>query len=379
MPDFSYVESLPDINFINTSVEALLSEAITVYQNTYNELTGESITIAPGDDVYILLYAEALRQYSILQTINASARQNLLKYATGDYLKHLGSNTGNVASEPKAAVCTLLFTLPSVQTSDVVIPKGTRATPGNGVFFASDAVATIPAGSLTVSQSATCTKTGTSGNGYVAGQISTLVDTGSFAGTVSNTDTSSGGSGAQSEASFKEQIFASPSGYSVAGPASAYEYFTRKYSAAIIDVFVESPSAGAVDVYVLLTGGTLPGSTLLAEIEDYLETYRPLTDDLTVKAPTTTPYDITLTYYIDSSNSGNAATIQAAVTAAITTFTTWTRSKIGRDMIPDQLIAKIIAAGAKRVVLTAPAAYAAVDDSVIAVPGTVATTYGGLE
>lgn len=133
-----------------------------------------------------------------------------------------------------------------------------------------------------------------------------------------------------------------------------------------------------IDLYVLLAGGALPNSTFLTELEAYLESFRPLSDNLTAKAPTVTDYTIALTYYIDPSNAGQAATIQAAVAAAAGTFTAWTQSKIGRGIIPDQLTAGIIEAGAKRVVMTSPS-YNVIASTSIAVPTAVIVTYGGLD
>jgi phage-related baseplate assembly protein len=379
MSDFSTVQNLSDIDFISTSVTDLLSVAIKAYQDKYYELTGTTVTVQPGDDVYILLYAEALRQYSVLQSINVAAKMNFLKYATGVYLDQLAANTGNIRSAASASVCTLRFALSSAQTSVITIPVGTRATAGDGVYFATDAAAYIAIGSTTIDVTATCTTTGLKGEGYIAGQLNILVDSIAYVVSVTNTDITSGGSEIESDLSLAQKVFASPSGYSVAGPAAAYDYFTRAYSSAVIDNSVVVPSGGVVDVYVLLTGGTLPGDTLLAKIKSYLEPYRPATDNLSVLAPTAVNYNVAFTYYIDSQNSDSADSIQTAVVAAAAEFTTWTKSKIGRDIIPDQMTAKIIAAGAKRVVLTSPAAYTAVSNTSVAIAVTVTPTYGGLE
>jgi len=52
--------------------------------------------------------------------------------------------------------------------------------------------------------------------------------------------------------------------------------------------------------------------------------------------------------------------------------------KFGRDIIPDQLTAGIIGAGAKRVVITSPI-YTTIAATAIAVPATITPTYGGLD
>ncbi len=380
MPDFSVVQSFPDINFVNTSVDDMLSAAISTYQQTYYKLTGQQITVQPGDDVYILLYSNALQNYSTLQSINNAARMNFLKYSTGDYLKNLGSNTGNLESDPKPAVTSVTFTLGAVQAQPVVIPQGTRVTPGNGLYFSTDQAATILIGNTAVTQSVTCLTSGSSGNGYVPGQINILVDSVPYVASVSNTQTTEGGSDAQSESSFKEQIFSGNQGFSVAGPSSSYDYFARQYSSSVIDTAVISPSANVVDLYALLTDGALPNQTFLNDLMAYIgaDNRRPMTDNFSALAPIITNYDVNLTYYIDPTNASQESTIQAAVTAAVNSFTVWTKSKIGRDIIPDQLTTGIIGAGAKRVAITSPV-FTAVTATSVAVVRTVTVTYGGLD
>lgn len=380
MPDISQLSALPDINFVDTSVNDLLAAAITTYQNTYLQQTGQSIVLQPGDDEYIMLYANALIAYSQLQSINFAAKQNFLKYATGNYLKHLGSNTGNVESTPQAAVTSLTFTLGTIQSTNVTIPQGTRGTPGNGLYFATDQAVTIPAGNTAVTTSATCTVTGSIGNGYIPETINIPVDSIPFVASVTNTETTEGGSDAQSDSSFQAQIFSASDGYSVAGPSGAYDYFARKYSSSIIDTLVTSPSPNVINHYILLTGGALPNQTFLNELMAYVgaDNRRPMTDQYNALAPLVQNYTINLTYYIDPANASQVATIQTAVNAAVSTFTTWTQSKIQRDIIPDQLTTLIIGAGAKRIVMTSPTFTATATNS-IAVPSTTTVTYGGLD
>jgi phage-related baseplate assembly protein len=381
MPDFSAVQNYPDLDFVDTSVEDLLSAAITAYQNTYYSSTGQSITIQPGDDVYILLNAQALREYSILQSINAATRQNFLKYAAGNNLDNLAANNGCTRSPATAAVTTLQFTLGQAQTITIIIPQDTRVTPGNNLYFATDEEVQIAVGSAMVTVTATCLTTGAIGNGYIAGQISTLVDPIAYVSTVTNTETSDGGSDLEDDLSLAEQVFASPEGFSVAGPSGAYDYFARQYSSDIIDTYVSSPSAGAVNMRVLLTGGTLPNTAFLTDLGTYIsdDSRRPLTDNFTVAAPDAVSYDINLTYYINSSDVGNVAAIQAAVSTAINNYVLWQQSAIGRDIVPDNLTSAIIGAGAKRVVITSPVFTQIPATSVAIVSETQTITNGGVD
>ena len=103
-----------------------------------------------------------------------------------------------------------------------------------------------------------------------------------------------------------------------------------------------------------------------------------MTDLLTVASPTETEYTISLTYYINRSDSNRAVSIQAEVLAAVDAYTKWQRA-IGRDINPSKLVERIMAAGAKRVDLTAPVYTVVGKKSVAALAGDPAVHYGGLE
>ena len=107
------------------------------------------------------------------------------------------------------------------------------------------------------------------------------------------------------------------------------------------------------------------------------ETIRPLCDKVTALAPGEVGYAITVKYWIAESDQRSVSEIQSRIAAAVADFQTWQR-KLGRDINPTELIARLREAGAKRVTLTAPA------DTVIEATElpkcTGATvTYGGLE
>ena len=380
MPDFSQIQQFPDLNFVNASADSILSAEVSAYENTYKDLTGKEAIVQPGDDVYILLRAQALRTYSILQSLNFTARQNFLKYAAGNNLDNLAANTGCTRSQSTAAVTTMQFSLGKAQTVDIIIPQGTRATPGNGLYFATDEEVKLPTGNTAVTVSATCQTMGSVGNGYVPGQINILVDPVSFISSVANTNTSEGGSDTEDDLSLAKKTFSSPESFSVAGPSGAYDYFARQFSPEIIDTKTTSPSAGVVNMRVLLSGGALPNEALLNDLQEYIgeRNRRPLTDNFSDAAPDVVNYDVTFTYYIDPVDAGNAQNIQVAVTAAVNDYILWQKSKIGRDIVPDRLTAAVIQAGAKRVTMTAPV-FSQVAETAVAIAGTPTVTYGGID
>ena len=145
-------------------------------------------------------------------------------------------------------------------------------------------------------------------------------------------------------------------------------------------VATSNQAAGRVDIVFIMADGSTPGEEMITGLQEYLsgKTIRPMTDLLTVSAPEEIQYTIGLTYYINRSDSARAVTIQQAVQQAVADYVTWQRT-IGRDINPSKLVALVMAAGAKRVTLTAPEYSAVSGTSVAALSGDPAINYGGLE
>ena len=370
----SSLKNLPQINFADKSTQEIESAVITTYEAI------ASRTLAPGDPVRLFLEAIAaiITQQRVL--IDYSAKQNLLAYSAGDYLEHIGVLVGTYRLPAAPAMTTLRFTLSEAQAQAITIPAGTRATPGNNLFFATTANAVVLAGQTTVDVEAACTVTGVIGNGYQAGQINKIVDPFQWFKSVSNTTLSEGGADQEDDDAYRERIRQAPEQFSVAGPDGAYQYWAKTASQSIIDVSVFSPAPGEVEIRPLLTGGAIPGQEILDAVDDIVndKTIRPLTDSVSVLAPAVLNYNVTVSYWIDRQNSTSALAIQQAVTNAVTEFVTWQKSKLGRSVNPSELIARMMAVGAKRVAVT-EAIYTALHKAQVAIADQVAVTYGGLE
>lgn len=335
---------LPAVNFLETDAETIRSQIITGFE----QVSGD--TLAAGDPrrLFLLSIADVIIQQRT--AINLSAQQNLLSYAKGEYLDALGALLAVERMAESKAVTTIEFTLSQALGSVYTIPAGTLVTNGL-VTFATDEDLLIPIGSTKGTVSASCTVAGQVGNDYLAGQINTIVTPMTFVSKAQNTTITTGGAEAEGDAEFADRIRMAPNSFSVAGPEKAYVYHAKSVSPAIIDVKIDSPTPGEVDVYVLLTGGTLPTSDTLEQIEDHLsdETIRPLTDYVVVKAPTAENYDIELHYWISNEDSSKAAQIQADVNSAVENYRLWQQERIGRDITPGKLMQLVFEAGASRI------------------------------
>ena len=354
----SEIENLPDVSFIdNKTLDDVQEEMLADYQEKYEEVTGKSLVLRRADPESLKLYAASVQIYHMMLHIDVSGKMDLLKYAYGGFLDNLGALRGVKRKKATPATVKMRFTLSVVQPSVGTIPEGTRVSDGDVIYFETNETREIAIGEMYVDVSCTCQTDGEEGNGLIAGQIATLVDPIAYVDSAVNMETSTGGADVESDDDFAERIYLAPSGYSVAGPRDAYKYHTKSFTdAAIGDVEVTSPELCEVEVRFLLADGSMPSETLCEKVLKHLndDNIRPLTDRLSVLAPTGQGFNIRFTYYINKSDIDKAVSIQTAVAAAVQEYISWQTHTIGRDINPSVLAKMVMEAGVKRVVIESP-------------------------
>lgn len=374
------LNNIPDVTFIDDlEVSDIQDQMVRDYQEKYEEITGEKITLPKSNPYRIILYACSMQQFQALKFLDEMGKQNLLKYAETVFLDQIGAIRGIKRLEGSAAVTTLRFFLLSERSSATAVPSETRVN-GGDFYFSTDEYAEIPAGEMYVDVPATCTEIGADANGLMPGELNTLVDSVPWIDSVSNTTETSGGADEEDDDNFSDRIYLAPASYSVAGPEDAYKYFVKEANASITDVSVTSPSAGVVDIRFILEDGELPSDDLIEEVKGYVSAgdKRPLTDKVEVAAPDTVEYEIAVEYWIPEAKKSIAASVQGEVEKAIAEYISWQNSTIGRDINPSELIYKMINAGAKRVEVTKPV-YQDIGDTEIAQISNLSVAYGGVE
>ncbi|MED1947076.1 MULTISPECIES: baseplate J/gp47 family protein [Brevibacillus] len=368
----SRFDFLPDVSFANKSPQQIEADLIANYEKEYKK------PLAAADPVR--LFIKSIVPFFVQQRviIDDSAKQNLLKYARGKYLDLIGILLNVVRILATKAKTTVRFTLstPVSQT----IPKGTRVTAGDNVFFATTVDVTVSSGETKVEVKAECVSVGVIGNGYPVGKLNQLVDPLPFVQSVSNVTESGGGADEEDDDSYAERIRQAPESFSVAGPSGAYEFWAKSASTLLGDVNVSSPRAGVVEIRPLLKTGEIPDQTIIDLVAAVCNDrkIRPLTDQVFVLAPTQKTYNIEATYWIDTDKESAVTAIQAKVNQAVADYQLWQRAKLGRDIDPSELVFLMKKAGAKRVSVTSPV-FTTLTESEVAKEHTVNVVYGGLE
>lgn len=375
------LKNLPEISFIdNMTLEDVHNKLLTDYAEEYERITGQSGVLNVGDPKKIVLNSCGLLFYQMLMFIDRAGKSNLLGYSYGDFLDVLAATRGGlIRKESEYAQVTLRFNISNARSEATGIPGGSRATDGNGHYFATKEYAEIPADAMYVDVDAESIDSGMNSNGLPVGTVNIIVDTLPYIESVINISESKGGADVESDESLTRRIFFSPGQYSTAGSETAYEYHAMAFRSDVMDVKAYKSNDMEITVLFLLTDGSLPEVTDISEMKEYLSQrgLKASTDLIVVSAPTEISYDINLKYYINKSDSNKAAKIQSDVNSAVEDYISWQRH-IARDINPSELIHKIKSAGAKRVELISPV-YTAIDSKSVAKLNSMAVTYGGLE
>jgi phage-related baseplate assembly protein len=373
MPNSS--RKYPDISFVDKDTERLANNLIA----SYEIFAGRKLFPADPARLFILWIADIIMQERVI--IDASAKQNVPRYAEGEFLDSLAEifkDTDRIQAQP--ASVTFRFHISAPQASAVTIPQGTRVTVNGEITFETTEAVFVPPGELAADAPAICQTAGEVGNKFIPGQITQLVDVFPFFDRVENITTSEGGANTETDEAFYVRLSESMEAFSTAGALGAYVYWAKTASAKIIDVKPTSPEPGVADVRILLEGGEMPDVEMIQRVRDKLneDKTRPFTDFVQVGAPDPVPYDLDLTYYIPSPRANSAALIQTEVAAAVEEYKRWQSGKMGRDINPDMLIQLLRTAGAKRAEIRSPA-FAVVEDTAVAVLDNEAVVYGGVE
>jgi len=352
-------DSYPKVDFIEgITAEKLEAEMLSAFQRKRKELTGVDEVIPQSDDRRIILATCAYYLFHAYEQIDFSGKMGLLKYSKGAYLDNLGAFKGLQRLKAKKAISTLRFTLSGAQASNSVVPKGTKVSTEDGLTFETIKELIISKGEITGDVDSECNIPGIIGNGYKARTITKPVDNIPYVQSVQNITESSSGVDLESDEDFRERIYQYPDSYTNGGTKRSYEYWIKKASQHIKDVYLgKRPNSTEIDVVLLWDNETGQYSDNdLAEVKAAIDWDKMpvFTDTLTFQKPTAKDYSIDLNYYLYESDKYREAEIKKAVEESVKDYIAWQRSKLGRDINQNELVRRCMVSGAKRVVVRNP-------------------------
>ena len=324
---------LPEPNFIERDADKITQEWIALYE----EKTGK--TLQPAQIERILIDVGVYRENLLRIKIQEVAKSNLLSYAPMEVLEHLGELVGVEKLDGKCAQTIFRFETSEPISNNIIIPEGTEIESDDGKFiYKTNEDTLIQAGELYVDVSGTCETKGLAANNYEVGSINNLLTPLDFIDNVYNTKISFGGADDEDVENLRERIRLAPESYSNAGSKGAYRFHTLSAHQSIKDVEVLSSQPGYVDIYPLTDTGN-PSEDMIQLITDYLSSdkVRPLTDKVIVHAPEMISFNINATLYLYKD--ADLETVLTLVEERLNEYKTELSSKLGKDIVPTQIIA----------------------------------------
>lgn len=318
--------------FISIDPQTIISEI----KSDYEQMTGQ--TLYPGQVEQLLINALAYREVLVRTQIQNAATQNLVAFSSAPFLDFLGDLVGVKRLPPsKSFVQVKMKCTPGHGV--LTIPKGIRIQSNNtGEVFALMEDVTFQADEDEKTASLVSVNNGAQANGLNPGEISIILDPQPYLFSVTNINTSTGGSNEESDEALRQRIMLAPQSFSNAGSRGAYAFFARSANAAIMDVGITSPVPGQVNIYPLMKDGELPDQGILDEVKMALadEKVRPLTDTVIVLPPTAKSYqiDVDLTLITGALRSE----VIAMVHDKLINYASSRKMKTGLDVVVEKII-----------------------------------------
>lgn len=347
---------VPDVSFAEKNPQIIKAEAIRDYELAYRALTNISKTLAPADPIRMLILTVCQLIVQLRVMIDQGCKMNLLKYSVKDFLTELAALYGPRADriEAQPATCELEFTLTLPLTFTAVIDAGAQAGTVNELVFETVEPIIIPAGGLSGSSLAKCQTKGRIGNGYVPGQVSSLVEWNQpYSVNVRNTTETANGAESEEDERYRYRTWLTPESFSTCGPEDGYRYWALRAHPDIVSCVVHSAPAiaGEAHLYPLMRGGELPNDDVLADVLAMTSPRhrRPVADYVSAFRANLITYRVHLEWWALRENEIVIAEIDRKVNQAVDDWILWQRGAIGVDIIPDELVRRVISVGAKRV------------------------------
>lgn len=339
---------LADPSFVEREPQKVVNELVSQFET----MTGR--TLYPAQVERLVIDLIAYRESLTREAIQDAGKQTLVSFARAPFLDYLGELLGCRRLAGSSARTLLRFTFLAPLASAVLIPAGTRVQDSGGAFtFAVLADTTAPAGAETQEVWAVSQEVGALANGLNPGQLNVLIDALSVPATVANSSTSYGGTASEGEERFRGRVRLAAE-RPACGTLAAYRYHALTTRPDVVDVGVTSDQPGAVRVSVLAEGGAVDAG-MLNDLRAQLnrDDVRPLTDQVIVVEAERVSCMVMarLTLYAGAS----AVDAQAQARQRLQGWAEQMRSRLGRDVVPEQLVELLQGVqGVYRVELAAP-------------------------
>lgn len=328
-----------ELHYVTYDPDEIWVEMMTAYVEAGGDI------LYPGDEKEMLLRSVLADIVQVFAGVDNGLRMQTLRYAVGDYLDLLGEQRGCERIAATAATAEITITTNATGQSET-LAAGTAMTADGEVFYLLSEDVTLTGSVQTISAQVTADRTGSVGNGLIAGTQLQLQATHPAINSITASSDAVGGQDKEEDDVYRERIRQYGLASVSTGPAKQYEAAAKAVSSVIVDAKAVRLGAGRVGVYLLLSTDT-GAAALIQAVEDALsaDETRPLTDSVEVYQATNIPYTLNVQYQAD----GSSAT-SLAIAEAVEDYQTWQDGHIALAFNPDRLMAALYQAGATRVI-----------------------------
>lgn len=271
--------------FVTTDPQILLNLA----KANFEESTGR--TLSESQQEMHLLETIAYMLTLVTGQTQKGLESDYIAYAEGRFLDLRGADRNTPRLQAAPAQTRLRFTAED-SASQVLIPAGTRVADGTGtVQFATRDAQIIPVGASDAETTVYATQDGNVGNGFAVGTISVLLDPVPGIQSVINLTETGGGAEVEGDRRYRERL---PLAFERIGDGLSQERYrddVLSWNARCIDVHIDRPQPGYVDIYPLMDNGAPNAQELASLLSVFNESNIHQGDFIQTKAPT--PHEFT--------------------------------------------------------------------------------------
>ena len=258
------MSALPKPDFIERDPGKVTREMIAQYEAMAEK------TLYPAQVERLLVDLVAYRESLLREAANDAALQNLVDFSRAPVLDYLGQRmtTPRLPAQPARARMRVTFAAP-IETA-FRIEAGVRVETTGGVRFVSEAPLEVAVGDETTEFPVVAEKPGVDANGYLAGEVSVLVDElPAPVASVSNIAVTHGGMAAERDEPYRARIKLAPEKFSW-GSEGRYRSLAMETAPEITDARVVSPRPDGTLRVILFGREGAPSTETVARVLETL-------------------------------------------------------------------------------------------------------------
>lgn len=354
--------------FVDKDSATIRQELIDIYEKK------AGVDIEKSSSEQVLLSVLAAEENKCKDYINDAGRQNMIDYASGDILNAIGDSMQIARRSAQPARAEVTFTMADANgdagslPEDHVLPKNAQVTDGAYIFEVLEELKVeVGATSITTTVYAIESNWGTAANSIPAGDIN---DWGfdsennklefSWVYELASIQETFLGDSIESDDDYRARLK-----YALHRSANQPNYEKYKFDIQtefpdVIDVSVNS-TAGIVNIYALAKNSsawsTAQLSALITDIQTFVDQdeYSFILFTQTVTVPVNVDFSVTVNVTPLARLGANLSDLEGKITATINTWGDSIGEQIGRDIVPNELLKRLLSiAGIYDVTVTSP-------------------------